>query len=252
MNLRDFAFPVIERRIAVHNGQSEQIDLGDNETYLSGEYKAIVRQDTNELISIVRDSYQIVPNETLISQLMEQLDKLATPFEVEPSHSFVENSRMRLQVRFPGIQINDGRSDIALSLYLHNSYDMSEGVRMFWGAIRAICTNGMVFGQVMGSIYRRHTKGFQMDNLQKELSQAYDMMPRVKNRIAELSERPVNQDIRQNVETELGKRFSKPILETDYGSHWKLYNAITYAISHTIQQRYRARYQMATARVFGL
>jgi hypothetical protein len=252
MELRDYCFPVIERKVVVHNGQSEQIDLGDNQSYLSGDYKAIVRQDTNELISIVRDSYQIVPNETLIGQLMEQLDKLATPFEVEPSHSFVENNRMRLQVKFPGIQINDGRSDIALSLYLHNSYDMSEGVRMFWGAIRAICTNGMVFGQVMGSIYRRHTKGFQMDNLQNELSQAYEMMPRVKNRIAQLIEKPVNEDIKQDVESELGKKFAKPILEPEYESQWKLYNAITYAISHAIQQRYRARYQMATAKVFGL
>ena len=252
MNLRDFSFPVIERKVAVHNGQSERIELGNRQTYLSSEYKAIVRQDTNELISIVRDSYQIVPNETLIGQLMEQLDKLATPFEIEPSHSFVENTRMRLQVKFPEIQINYGRSDITLSLYLHNSYDMSEGVRMFWGAIRAICTNGMVFGQVLGSIYHRHTKGFQMDGLQQELTLAYDMMPRVKNRIAELSERPVNQDIRQDIESGLGKKFSQPILETEYESQWKLYNAITYAISHVIQQRYRSRYQIAAAKVFGL
>lgn len=252
MELRDYCFPVIERKVAVHNGQSEQIDLQNNRTFLSGDYKAIVREDTNELISIVRESYQIVPNETLINQLMEQLDKMNTSFEIEPSHSFVENNRMRLQVKFPGILINDGRSDIALSLYLHNSYDMSEGVRMFWGAIRAICTNGMVFGQVIASIYRKHTSGFQMNNLQQDLSQAYEMMPRVKNRIAQLIEKPVNEDIKQDVESGLGKKFAKPILEPEYESQWKLYNAITYAISHAIEQRYRARYQMATAKVFGL
>ena len=252
MNLQDYNFPVIERRVAVHNGDTDLIDLGNTKTFLPGDYKAIVRQDTNELISIVRDSYQIVPNENIISKLMEELEKTGTPFEIEPSHSFVENSRMRLQIKFPGIQINDGRSDIDLSLYLHNSYDMSEGIRMFWGAIRSICTNGMVFGKILGTIYRRHTSGFQMDHLHKEMSRMYDLMPRIQNRIADLDARPITSVMKDDIEKELGKKVSTQIFQSDYESQWKLYNAITYLISHIIQQRYRARYQTATSRIFGL
>jgi hypothetical protein len=252
MNLTDFNFPVIERRVAVHNGEADLIDLGNTKTFLPGDYKAIVREDSNELISIVRDSYQIVPNESIINQLMEELDKSSTTYLIEPSHSFVENNRMRLQVKFPKILINDGRSDIALSLYLHNSYDMSEGIRMFWGAIRGICTNGMVFGKVLGTIYRRHTSGFQMDNLHNELSRMSDLMPRIQNRIADLDSHPITPMMKEEVEKELGKRVATQIFQTEYESQWKLYNAITYMVSHVIQQRYRARYQMATSRIFGL
>ena len=54
------------------------------------------------------------------------------------------------------------------------------------------------------------------------------------------------------LEKELGKKVSAQIFQSDYESQWKLYNAITYLVSHVIQQRYRARYQMATARIFGL
>ena len=120
MNLRDYCFPVVERKVAVHNGKTEQIDLGNNQTFLPGDYKAIVRDDTNELISIVKQSYQVVPNETLINQLMEELEKIDTSYDIEDSHSFVENSRMRLQIAFPEILIKDGTSEISLSLYLHN------------------------------------------------------------------------------------------------------------------------------------
>jgi len=107
MDLNDYCFPVVERKVAVHNGQTEQIDLGNTETFLPGGYKAIVREDTNELISIVKQSYQVVPNETLIYQLMEELEKIDTSYKIEESHSFVENSRMRLQIVFPEILISD-------------------------------------------------------------------------------------------------------------------------------------------------
>jgi hypothetical protein len=252
MDLRDFAFPVIERKVAVHDGENSLIDLERHDTFLPNEYKAIVREDTNELISIVRESYQIVPNERIISRLMEELDKTNTPFEIEPSHSFVENNRMRLQVKFPEILINDGRSDIALSLYLHNSYDMSEGIRMFWGAIRGICTNGMVFGKILGTIYKRHTSGFELENIETELSRMSDLMPRIQNRIADLDSRPITSDIREEVEKDLGKKVAAQIFQSEYESQWKLYNAITYLVSHVIQQKYRARYQMTTSRIFGL
>jgi hypothetical protein len=146
MNLQDFMFPITERAIAVHNGEADFIDLENKQTYLSGDFKAIVREDTNELISIVRNSYQIVPNEVLINKLMHELVALETPFRIDPSHSFCENNRFRLQITFPDLSLKDSESDIPISLFLHNSYDMSEGVRVFFGAIRSICSNGMVLG----------------------------------------------------------------------------------------------------------
>ncbi len=251
MNLQDYYFPVIERDVAVHNGQSDFIDMENRNTFLPNDYKAIVREDSNELISIVKQSYQVVQNEDLINQLMEELEQTDTSYEIDPSHSFVENNRMRLQVKFPEILINDGRSDIALSLYMHNSYDMSEGVRIFWGAIRAICSNGMVFGKILGKYYRKHTKGFQIENLNQELSRTADLLPMVQNRVKHLDSNPVTDDILISVENELGKKVAKQISGNEYETQWQLYNAITYLISHIIIHRHRARYQMATAKIFG-
>lgn len=88
----------------------------------------------------------MVRNEDLIKELLDQLLGLSTSFKVDPSHSFVQNERMRVQITIPELRKQDSESDIALSLFLHNSYDQSEGVRMYFGAIRSICSNGMVFG----------------------------------------------------------------------------------------------------------
>ena len=158
MQLSNYFFPISERSISVHSG------LEDESLLPADKFKAIVRADTNETISIVRDSYKVVENEELIIQLMYQLIHLDSPFKLDPSHSFCQSSRMRLQVTFPELTIRDSESAIALSLFLSNSYDMSEGVKLYFGAIRAICSNGMVFGKVLSKFYGRHTKNRKIQN----------------------------------------------------------------------------------------
>jgi len=70
MNLKDFNFPVAERQVFTSEGVSTVIDPRDKNAFLSGDYRTIVREDTNELISIVRQSCRIVPDQILIDQLL--------------------------------------------------------------------------------------------------------------------------------------------------------------------------------------
>ena len=184
--------------------------------------------------------------------MMHELLTIDTPFKIDPSHSFVNNKQMRLQITFPEITIKDSESDIALSLFLHNSYDMSEGVRMFFGGIRSICTNGMVFGKLLAKFYHRHTKGFQIENLKESLVEAYEALPQIQERIQQLEALPVTDSIKEMVEKNLGKKIAHDVLSDGLMSQYQLYDAITYIISHGIEQRLRARYQMALSKIFGL
>ena len=174
--LYKYMFPVTERRVFFEdeNGNPE----------LTSEYKAITRSDNGLLISVMSDTYQVVPNSEIIKPLMEQLHNIDSKWIIDPSHSYVSDSRMRLQVTFPELTFNDGRSDIALSLFLHNSLDGSEGVRLFWGAIRGICSNGMVFGKVLARFYARHTSGIQLDNIKEQVEQTYEQIPVISERIS--------------------------------------------------------------------
>jgi len=54
MNLQDFMFPICERPVAIYNGQNDITDWDNLSTFLTSDYKAIVRADTNEPISIVK------------------------------------------------------------------------------------------------------------------------------------------------------------------------------------------------------
>jgi len=94
MNLQEYMFPVALKPVSV--------DFGDKQIN-TDRYKSVVRTDTGEIISIVRDTYRIVSNALLINQLLKELIKSNTNFEFDSSHSFIQNSRMRVQVIFRDI-----------------------------------------------------------------------------------------------------------------------------------------------------
>lgn len=240
-----YLFPVQEKQV-YFEGEG-------GSTILAPEYKAITREDTGKLISVMNDTYQLVPNAEIIKPLMEQLLSLDSRWIIDPSHSFVQDNRMRLQVTFPDLTFNDGRSDIALSLFLHNSYDGSEGVRMFWGAIRGICSNGMIFGKVLGKFYAKHTSGIRLDNLSDQVQATYDQIPVIKERIDILQNIGVSKTLQESVDKQLGKTIAKYVQEQPKPeSQWILYNYLTFYISHVIDQKMRAVYQMKVSKMFAL
>jgi hypothetical protein len=248
--LQPFLFPVIEKEV-------HYSDLLNKNTVQTNDYKAIVRRDNGELISIMNDTYKIVPNSEVIKPLMEELNRLDTSWFIDSSHSFVELSRMRLQITFPELIFHDGRSDVSLSLFLHNSYDGSCGVRMMFGAIRAICKNGMVFGTVLSKFYGKHTMGLNVKNLKEQIDASYEKIPVIKHRIEQLQNDKVTDILRQSIEKNLGKKIAGYIDEQEEETQraknqWIIYNMITYYISHVIQQRLRAQYQIEVSRLFKL
>lgn len=255
MNLQEYMFPVTERQVAVNDLQSNGARWKDRSTFLSSPYKAIVREDTNEVISIVRDSYKLVRNEELIKELLDQLVGLSTSFKLDHTHSFVQNERMRLQITFPELKMQDSESDIALSLFVHNSYDQSEGVRMYFGAIRAICANGMVFGDVMSKMYHRHTRGFELSQFKQKLEEAVETFPIINHRIRQLERSFVDEALIDSVEKNVSKRLAQQLLQDqqiDSITQWKFFNMLTDYVSHDLEQNKRARYQQQIAKVFAL
>ena len=243
--LYKYLFPVIEQKVFV--------EAEDKSVVLAPNYKAITREDNRKLISIQNDTYQIVSNAEIIKPLMEQLHELDSKWILDPSHSFVTDQKMRLQITFSELTFNDGRSDIALSLFVHNSYDSSEGVRMFWGAIRGICSNGMVFGKVLAKYYHKHTKGIPLNNLKAQIEATYEQIPVISERIQILQNLSVSKSLSKSVEENLGRRVANYVKEQKKAENaWILYNYITWYISHMVDIRLRAAYQMKVSRMFQL
>ncbi|MCC5943101.1 MAG: DUF932 domain-containing protein [Balneolaceae bacterium] len=249
MNIEQFYFPVKEQDIALIN-DAPWTDA------ING-YKAIVAPNgsSDKVISVVKKSYKLVPNKEIIEPFMEQVSKLGVRWKIDSSHSFCQINRMRLQITFPDILLKDQESDIALSLFLHNSYDQSEGIRLFWGAIRSICTNGMVFGNLLGSFYSRHTKGFDFEDIYTHFGKASDNIHKVQQRINHMQDIPVDQKLMEDLQAVLGKRRMQEITQTDTvpdQSQWHLLNDITYFISHDVEKDKRAKFQLGVSKVLAL
>jgi len=247
MNLEKFYFPVAESHIALADASLPEI----------AGYKAIVspQNGENKVISVVKNSYKLIPNRELIEPFLDQVSNLHVRWRIDPSHSFCELNRMRLQVSFPDIMIKDEESEIPLSLYLHNSYDQSEGVRLFWGAIRAICTNGLVFGTLLGSFYSRHTRGFEFKNIHTQFDRALEKIDKVQSRINHLRNTPVSEPLIEDLQKTLGKKRLAEIILTDRlpdASQWQLMNDITHYISHQVEKPKRGDLQLGVSKVFEL
>lgn len=264
MNLEKFCFPVEEREV-YFSSNSTFFDWKSNGLVkrptpkIADNHKAIVRGDNNKIISIVNRNYKLVPNKELIDQLLEELRKTDQKFEIEPHHSFVRDNRMRLQIQFPELYIKDDSKDgISLSLYIHNSYDMSEGVRFYFGAIRGICTNGMVFGHVLAKFYGKHTKGFDIRNLKQSLEKTYSKIPDIQERLEMLDLLKVNEVFEEEVKDKLGVKLHKQILWENHQNpltdltQLQLFHLVTNLISHRVKQEMQARYQFAASKLFKL
>ena len=132
MNLESFCFPVEEREV-YFSSNSTFFDWKSKglvkrpSPKIAEKYKAIIKSDTNKIISIVNKNYKLVPNKVLIDQLLEELRRTDHKFEIEPHHSFVRDNRMRLQIKFPELFIKDDSDDgMALSLYIPSPLDLLE------------------------------------------------------------------------------------------------------------------------------
>ena len=220
-------------------------------------FKAIVREDNGHVIHVAKETYKLVRNQQVIESGLEELERLGFKYQVDENHSFVDAERMRLSLVFPDIKIRDNGTDINMSMYLHNSYNESEGVRAIFGAIRSICTNGMIIGTLLGKYYRRHTQGFQIAELEKMFNTAFDKLPQVQARIEALKTLYPSKEFLEEAEKAVGKKMMETVQENsehkvENSDMWKLYNAITYVISHAIMVRQRARYQMAVSKLFKL
>jgi len=236
----------VEKRGVYYEGRDEN-------PIHSPKHQSIIRSDSDSLISVMSDTYKLVENSKVILPIMDQLNNLDSRWYIDDSHSYVTDSRMRLQVTFADLTFHDGRSEIALSVFLHNSYDGSEGVRLFWGAIRGICSNGMVFGKVLAKFYGRHTSGIMIENIKEQVEQTYEQIPVIQNRIQILQNIEVTKTLTESVDKKLGKTISKFIEEQPKPENqWVLYNYLTYYISHLIDKRLRGGYQMQVSKLFNL
>ena len=108
-------------------------------------YKFIVREDTNDILSCVTNSYKLVTNKEIMQKASPVLKKQGA--HLEEMRIFGNGARTKYKYRFPDTKVEIATGDfVNPEVIINNSYDGSTEISAMGGAFRLLCSNGMVIG----------------------------------------------------------------------------------------------------------
>jgi phage/plasmid-like protein (TIGR03299 family) len=165
------------------------------------EHKAIVRDDTNDVLSVRSNSYHPYQNE----QLIELLDKVSnqTGLQIHKGGEFKKGARVYVQLKSNDLTL--GNDKIEGFLTGINSFDGSTSLAFGPSNITISCQNSFfaAFSQIDTKI--RHTSGMEIkiDEICRRLEGTLEDERRLFNQIVELSETRFDDIIKDRVTRKL-------------------------------------------------
>lgn len=244
--LDKYIFPVTQENVYYPN---------DGGLKVTDEFKSIVREDTGQIISVMKDSYKLIPNRTIIESLLSQLDKTDCQYIINKQHSYVDNSMMRLSVTLPEYSFDDHESKIFLSLMLVNSYDGSHSYKLIKFLHRQICSNGMMAKSLLDETSRKHTSSFNVDVIKSDIDKSVKKFPILQMKIEEMMNTKVTKKIRTQIEQRLGKTVSdylKSVEKKGKDTLYDVYHHLTYWATHICNSKTQMNYHMGISKMFAL
>lgn len=215
-------------------------------TGLGCSQKAVVRTDTNQVISVVSDDYKLVRNEEVFPELLGILNDMGIEHQIR-RHSIVNNGASAyLEVICPDEQfILGGKDKNCLRFILANSYDTTRSVSIILGAFRFICTNGMILGMAFASYRRKHIGEFDLSFSKDLFTDRIEQFRDNKHRWEKLYDQPLDRITGHNRIDQIQKKLNWGDRATNrvkdlWGINrdnernvWGLYNCYTNEITHS-------------------
>ena len=132
-------------------------------------WKALVNDSTNEVISIVSDSYRVVQNDEVFNGIenfivnavgIDALTGMVTKEEVSRGGLWAKKEWIFPEIKVPSV--DRSKSDIGFRVIGINGFGET-AIRCLYGAIDFFCTNGMVVGDISQIIVQRHFGKFDVE-----------------------------------------------------------------------------------------
>ena len=154
----------------------QPVFVGD-EAAKAGEYHAVVREDTGDVLGIHRGTYRLVPNREVFEPFEEAILQSGVPIEGLEVHEGLAY-RGRTVVReyiFPHVALEPQIGDVVeFKLLVVNSYDATNAFRAVMAGRRRLCLNGLVGEERKAHVYARHTSGFSSERAIDGIQRAMD------------------------------------------------------------------------------
>ena len=224
--------------------------------------KAVLNDETNEVISVVGEKYQLIENQSVVTELEKVLNENGIKFnKLDTRLSGKTQAKFSSKYKLPEIKVNMGKveskygkpldDNIQMMFEVFNSYDGSGKVGFSFGGYRLVCLNGLRMFEEMFRIALQHT-----GNVREELAGQFQVAVNTgintfRNEIAQGWDamKLMNFDKLRAYEVlkalELGVRYEKAINEVfaariaagQLKTMWDFYNMTTWFASHVVEER---------------
>lgn len=137
----------------------EPVFYGKKEKVLCPKNRAVVDYTTGSVMSIVSDKYTLVQHEDILYEALQEVNNLSGVLGQPDINIKMMNggAKMVYTIHWPSEAKDIKKGDPVAPLFRGvNSYDTSTRMASEYGAMRLVCTNGMVVGHADSKVSRRH------------------------------------------------------------------------------------------------
>jgi len=241
VSLTETRFPVVEIP-AIYRRDDKQLKQHTG-------HKFIVREDTNEILSCMTDTYRLITNEEVLQEV-EPIMKGSKAVFREAS-VFGDGARTKWTWYFPHIKVDvaDGDS-LNPEINVWNSYDGSLELSFTAGAYRIICSNGLIIGTIIDMKKNRHS--VYNTNITKIGEQIVDTVNKCNTVFAESFQKLIDTPVKPTAVPQIVKQLPQQAVEpfvrycgrTDINNYWDLLNAFTWVTSHALNRAHESTHKL--------
>lgn len=245
----NYAFPVVETDVFINKSGFVKVP---------GK-KAIVRGDSDHVLSIVSDKYKVLPHAQVVEGFREALKGQTLQETIRVTKG---GARLYVELTLPEVTVKVKQGDeVALKLIAVNSYDGSHVLQVMFGAFRLICSNGAIFGEKFINLEQRHVGGigihadslaFQIAELTNKFRATLPFLQKMTATTLDADTKVFRGSLFMDDEVKLpeyilAQAWAEYTKEGD-GSVWGWYNAYTKVITHQMRRESPAM-QIAYGRI---
>lgn len=224
----------------------------------STRFWANVRTDTNEVLGVVTDRYEVLQNTDLLNPVEELFRTEGFGDFRRKTISTHNGARVRAIYDFQnyGMKLSNGE-DLHLRLKVQNSFDGSLRASFQVGMVRLICTNGMAVPVAAVGMTRKHTQALDAAlvgaafersvNAFKESAPVFDRM--TQSRISQSEGNNIllsfekSKVMSERMRERIQNVWESPRYNEDRERNlWNLYNAVTQHLTHDVEGK---RFELA-------
>jgi len=208
--------------------------------------QAVIRTDVWEALGIVSDQYELLKHADVVNSFREALRDTEHEERIQVTRG---GANLFATYKLPSHTVEVAKGDmVALQFVVKNSYDGSNSLQIMLGALRLVCTNGMVIGKQFFSYTQRHIGSgneLKIEVIREKVDMLADQFTKTLPYLQEMSQKQVYPKFKvDSLFDQENVHLPQYLLEeakTDYVeingiTAWDYYNSLTSAITHGLKK----------------